>query len=242
MNRAQRRRDAREKLDRASVLSETASKQSASPQAILAACHRLFEMGRMRDALPALRQACVRFPAEVPLRVALAYALATTGDGPAAIDEYRILLKREPNTAPLLTNLAVLLVGEGGDEILSEICSTSRLPGPRPCLAQPDHSPRFQISRPLVTTATLRRRSRSQSRVQQLNPVNSSIPAEGSGTEVGDETSVTDTSSRPQKSGPSKKVKLTSVIEEVATTPEKSYFVKQATAVPESRSPEQESP
>ncbi len=68
----------------------------------------------MRDALPALRRACARYPTEVPLRLALAYALATTGDAAAAIGEYRTLLRQEPDSAPLLTNLAVLLMGEGG--------------------------------------------------------------------------------------------------------------------------------
>lgn len=116
MNRAHRRNHAREQDRRAFALREAATRQSASPQAILAACHRLFEMGRMRDALPALRKACERYPAETPLRVGLAYALATTGEVSAAIEEYRFLLRREPSSAPLLTNLAVLLIGEGGTD------------------------------------------------------------------------------------------------------------------------------
>jgi predicted TPR repeat methyltransferase len=114
MNREQRRHHAREQAGRASALRDAAEQKSASPRAILAACHRLFEMGRMRDALPALRRACALHPSEVPLRFALAYALATTGDTAAAVEEYRALLRQEPDSAQLLTNLAVLLIGAGG--------------------------------------------------------------------------------------------------------------------------------
>jgi predicted TPR repeat methyltransferase len=113
MNRQQRRHRGRAQTRLAAGLRRDAERQAGSSQAVLAASHRLFEMGRMKEALPALRQAMERFADDALLRVALAYALATTGEVAAALVEYRELLRRQPDSPPLLVNLAIMLIGQG---------------------------------------------------------------------------------------------------------------------------------
>lgn len=116
MNRQDRRKRAREDSRKAVALRRALEQSSSTPEAVLAASHRLFELGRARDALPALRRACKQNSEHARLRTALAYALAASGKLNAAAAEYRTLLQRDPNSAPLLTNLAVLLMNLPGRE------------------------------------------------------------------------------------------------------------------------------
>jgi len=120
MNRKQRRGLARQQVRQAAVL-RRAGGQGDSPARVLKASHRLFEMGRIGEALPALQQTLEQHPEDVPLRTALAYALASTGEVTAAIAHYRLLLEREPDSAPQLTNLAVLLIGVNDTEAAWEL-------------------------------------------------------------------------------------------------------------------------
>ena len=100
---------ARRQAQQAAALRK-AAERSGGPAAVLQARHRLFELGRMAEALPMLRRAVEDHPGDVSLGAALAYALASTGAVGPAIAQYRRLLQHEPNSAPLLTNLAVLLI------------------------------------------------------------------------------------------------------------------------------------
>ena len=111
MNRKERRLHAKQQSRKAADLRKATAQQDGA--AVLAASHRLFEMGRMAEALPGLRDACARDPSDLRLRAALAYALATTGDVAGAAAQYRAMLELEPQSAPLMCNLAVLLIGAG---------------------------------------------------------------------------------------------------------------------------------
>lgn len=117
MNRQQRRERARQDAREAAGWRRQAVEHLHSPAQVVAASRRLFQLGCIAEALPALQKAIAEHPEEVTLRTALAYALAATGNIAAAIAQYREMLRREPNSPPLLTNLAVLLLRVGkGDE------------------------------------------------------------------------------------------------------------------------------
>lgn len=94
--------------------------------AVLKASHRLFEMGRVAQAKPGLRRAVGAFPDDVALGAAYAYALAATGDTEPAIKQYRQLLQREPSSAPLMTNLAVLLIKSDDSDAAEELLMRAR--------------------------------------------------------------------------------------------------------------------
>jgi predicted TPR repeat methyltransferase len=111
MNRKERRARAKAQSRQAVELRRSTAQDDGA--AVLAASHRLFEMGRMAEALPGLREACARDGADLRLRAAFAYALATTGHVGAAVEQYRAMLEIEPQSAPLMCNLAVLLIGLG---------------------------------------------------------------------------------------------------------------------------------
>jgi predicted TPR repeat methyltransferase len=113
MNRQQRRERARQEAREACWLRQQAAEQQHSPAKVVEASHRLFHLGRIAEALPALQKAITEHPEDMPLRTSLAYALAATGNVSAAIAQYREMLRREPNSPPLLTNLAVLLIKLG---------------------------------------------------------------------------------------------------------------------------------
>jgi predicted TPR repeat methyltransferase len=111
-NRKDRREHARQAARQAASLRTSALRQD-QPAKVLEASHRLFELGRIADAMPGLRQAVAAHPDHQPLRTALAYALAATGHFGAAVDQYRTLLQREPASPGLMTNLSLLLLKTG---------------------------------------------------------------------------------------------------------------------------------
>jgi predicted TPR repeat methyltransferase len=116
MNRQQRRRRGREEARQAASLRRKAGQDGNNGAQVVAAAHRLFQMGRPADALPALERALGGQPDDMSVRAALAYALAATGDLTGAIAHYREILQRQPQAVALLTNLAVLLMRVGEAE------------------------------------------------------------------------------------------------------------------------------
>lgn len=112
MNRKERRNYAKSQARAAQQLRHQSAHARSATEA-LAASQRLFQLGRIREALPGLVQAVESYPDEPALRFALAYALASVGEIQAAIAQYRALLERTPDSAPLRTNLGVLLLKVG---------------------------------------------------------------------------------------------------------------------------------
>jgi tetratricopeptide (TPR) repeat protein len=112
MNRRARRALGRKSSQEAAALGKH-QMQASDPAAILHASHRLFAMGRAKEALAPLSKAVAAHPGNVSLRDALAYALAAIDDLPAAIEQYSILVQQRPDSAPFLTNLALVLIRSG---------------------------------------------------------------------------------------------------------------------------------
>lgn len=109
MNRRERRANAKIRLNAANrVLTGVGT--ASDPQQIVEASHELFRLGRIEAAKPGLRAALARHPDHTGVRAALAYAQASTGQVAEAVEHYRILLSLQRDSAPLRTNLAVLLL------------------------------------------------------------------------------------------------------------------------------------
>ena len=115
MNRNERRARAKQQSKTVAALHRRAGK-AGSPKEALQASQRLFELGKAKAALSGLKQAIATYPDDPDLRGAFAYALAATGQFVSAIREYRTLLDMQPDTAPALTNLALLLVKTGNPD------------------------------------------------------------------------------------------------------------------------------
>ena len=127
MNRQERRTRLRQQAKAAARLKGHAERPGTAAEALQAA-QRLFQLGRSSEALPGLQAAVAAWPDNADLRGALAYALAATGRFGLAIEQYRVLLDVRPDTVPVLTNLALLLIKTGAhDEALSLLERASRL-------------------------------------------------------------------------------------------------------------------
>ncbi len=126
MNRRERRKRVQQQARDAANLTRQAGGQG--PARVLEASQKLFQLGRIVEALPALQKAVAEHPGNAPLRASLAYALGGTGAFAAAADQYRRLLKDDPQSVALRTNLAVLLLRTGGaDEARELLTEASRI-------------------------------------------------------------------------------------------------------------------
>ena len=132
MNRSERRARERQQAKAATALRKGADGVGSASEAFEIA-QDLFRHGKARDALPGLRRAAAAYPDNGDLRGALAYALAASGDFAGGIEQYRALLRNDPDAVPVLTNLAFLLAKTGSvDEALKHLERAGRL--------APDHA------------------------------------------------------------------------------------------------------
>ena len=112
MNRKGRRTRAKLQTKTAAELRARSSRADTAKE-VVDTSHHLFELGKIKEALPELLQAVVTFPADPGVRGALAYALASTGQISSAIEQYRNLSEMQPDTVAVITNLAFLLLQTG---------------------------------------------------------------------------------------------------------------------------------
>ena len=115
MNRNERRARARLQTNTAAALHKRAARTGSAQEAVDVS-QRLFQLGKIHEALPGLLRAAAAYPDDPGVRGALAYAFASTGQVVRAIEQYRVLLDTQPNTVAALTNLAVLLIKTGNQD------------------------------------------------------------------------------------------------------------------------------
>ena len=112
MNRQHRRARARAEAKHVELLRAKAT-DTSDVRRIVEIAYEFFKSGKAAHAIAGLRRAAAMAPDDPGLRAALGYALAATGHVGQAVVHYRAALEREPGSAALRTNLAVLLVNLG---------------------------------------------------------------------------------------------------------------------------------